>query len=276
MRMRPIVTGLLLLGLAAAPASAQDNRRRGREQREPERQQQEQRERRGPATGRAVPRDSVQPAPPARQSESVPAPSRTTESRGANDYRRNDNNRGNNGRYDNDGRYGDNGRYDNSRRYDNGRYGNDGRYNNGRAVGRPYYPYYSNRGYGQRTIIVPRYVRPTIVNVVPYRPYYYRPSIGIGIYYGSGGYYPYGYTPRGYYDPIPGRPYGGLRITGFPREAQVFADGYYVGIVNDFDGIFQAVNLEAGPHRIEIVEPGYQGVEFEVMIQPGRTTTFRY
>ena len=106
-------------------------------------------------------------------------------------------------------------------------------------------------------------------------PYYYRPSIGIGIYYGYGGYYPYGYTPRGYYDPIPGRPYGGLRITGFSRDAQVFADGYYVGIVNDFDGIFQAVNLEAGPHRIQIVEYGREAVEFDVMIQPGRTMTFR-
>jgi hypothetical protein len=273
MRITPFVTGIVLAGLIAAPAGAQDTRRRGREQR-PEQAQEQQRDRRGPATGRAVPRDSVQQAPP-RQNESRPEPSntpRSNQSRGG-DYGRNDNNRG----YGNNGRYESNGRYDNDGRYDsNGRYGNDRRYGPGRAVGRPYYPYYSNRGYGQRTVIVPRYVRPTIVNVVPYRPYYYRPSIGIGIYYGSGGYYPYGYTPRSYYDPIPGRPYGGLRITGFPRDAQVFADGYYVGIVNDFDGIFQAVNLEAGPHRIEIVEPGYEGIEFDVMIQPGRTTTFRY
>ena len=122
---------------------------------------------------------------------------------------------------------------------------------------------------------MPRIIRPSIVTIAPYRPYRYRPSIGIGIYYGSGGYYPYGYTPRGYYDPIPGRAYGGLRITGASRDAQVFADGYYVGIVDDFNGIFQHVNLEAGPHRIEIVEPGYEGVEFDILIEPGRTTTFR-
>jgi hypothetical protein len=55
----------------------------------------------------------------------------------------------------------------------------------------------------------------------------------------------------------------------------VFADGYYVGIVDDFDGVFQHLNLEAGPHRIEIRTPGYaDAIEFEVMIQPGRTTTF--
>ena len=30
--------------------------------------------------------------------------------------------------------------------------------------------------------------------------------------------------------------YGGVRITDAPREAAVYADGYYVGIVDDFDG----------------------------------------
>jgi hypothetical protein len=136
---------------------------------------------------------------------------------------------------------------------------------------------YSNRGrYGSRTVIVPRIVRPRIVTVVPYRPYVYRPSIGLGRYYGANSAYPYGYTPRGYYDPIPGRLYGGLRITDAPREAQVFADGYYVGIVNDFDGVFQHLNLEAGPHRIEIRVPGYDDVvAFDVNIQPGRTITYR-
>lgn len=141
---------------------------------------------------------------------------------------------------------------------------------------RPYYPYYVNRGYGPRTVIVPRYITPRYVTVVPYAPYVYRPSIGIGVYYGAGGSYPYGYTPRAYYDPIPGEPYGGLRITGAPsRLAQVFADGYYVGIVNDFDGIFQHLNLEAGPHRIEIVDPAFPSIVFDVMIQPGRTVTYR-
>ena len=104
---------------------------------------------------------------------------------------------------------------------------------------------------------MPRVVRPRIVTVVPYRPYVYRPRLGLGLYYGSNGAYPYGYTPRGYYDPIPGRIYGGLRITDAPHEAQVFADGYYVGIVDDFDGVFQHLNLEVGPHRIEVRLPGY-------------------
>lgn len=141
-------------------------------------------------------------------------------------------------------------------RHDNGR-----GYAYGRAVPRGYYR--------------PRIVRPTIVRVVPYRPYVYRPSYSAGVIYGSGGYYPYGYTPRGYYDPIPGRPYGGLRIADAPRYARVFADGYYVGLVNDFDGIFQHLNLEAGPHRIEIQDDGYGAIAFDVYIRPGETLTYR-
>jgi hypothetical protein len=156
-------------------------------------------------------------------------------------------------------------RRDADRRYDNRSYG----YNNGRDYRRPEY---SNRGYGRA---VPRIIRPRIVTVIPYRPYVYRPRLGMGIYYGTGGSYPYGYTPRGYYDPLPGRLYGWLRITGAPHEAHVFADGYYVGIVDDFDGVFQHLNLEAGPHRIEVEIPGYESVAFDVMVQPGRTTTFR-
>jgi hypothetical protein len=160
-------------------------------------------------------------------------------------------------RASNNGRY-DNGRYDNGR-YDNGGY-NNGRYNNGR---------YDNRRYP------PRYIYPSVVRVAPYRPYAYRPSYRIGVYYGTGGYYPYGVTPRGYYDPIPGRYYGGVRITGVPRDAEVFADGYYVGLVNDFDGIFQHMNLEAGSHRIEINWGGMEPIAFNVYVRPGETTTFR-
>ncbi len=59
------------------------------------------------------------------------------------------------------------------------------------------------------------------------------------------------------------------------RDARVFADGYYVGIVNDFDGVFQHVNLEAGPHHMEIEMGGAQGIEFDVYVRPGETTTFR-
>jgi len=126
-------------------------------------------------------------------------------------------------------------------------------------------------GYGYR----PRIIRPTIIQVAPYRPYIYRPNWSIGVYYGYDDYYPYGYTPEGYFDPMPGHYYGGVRITGAPRDARVFADGYFVGIVDDFDGIFQHMNLEAGPHHIEIQWGASQPVAFDVNVRPGETITFR-
>lgn len=155
-------------------------------------------------------------------------------------------------------------------------------YSGDRAVPRTFEtprPYRNDtRGYyGGRTYayVSPRIIRPDFGDFTPYRPYRYRPSLRIGVYYGYDGYYPYGYTPDYYFNPIPGHYYGGLRIVDAPRDAQVFADGYYVGIVDDFDGIFQHLNLEAGPHHIEINEPGLQPVAFDVNIAPGRTMTFR-
>jgi hypothetical protein len=131
------------------------------------------------------------------------------------------------------------------------------------------------RYYGPGRVLAPRFIAPHIVTVLPYRPYYYRPRFSLNVFYGAGGTYPYGYTPRGFYDPLPGRIYGGVRITDAPREAQVFVDGYYAGIVDDFDGVFQHVNLEAGEHRIEVHAPGLEPIAFDVMVQPGRTITLR-
>jgi hypothetical protein len=95
------------------------------------------------------------------------------------------------------------------------------------------------------------------------------------VYYGAGGYYPYGYTPDYYFNPIPGHAYGGVRITGAPRDAQVFADGYYVGIVDDFDGIFQRLHVESGPHRVEVRAPGYEALAFDVRITTDQSTTYQ-
>ncbi len=70
-------------------------------------------------------------------------------------------------------------------------------------------------------------------------------------------------------------PYGAVRIVDAPRDAQVFVDGYYAGVVDDYDGVFQHLNLEAGPHRIEIQTEGYEPIGFNVQAVPGRTITYR-
>src|SRR5262249_4835023 len=111
-----------------------------------------------------------------------------------------------------------------------------------------------------------------------YYPYGYG-SFGLGYFY----YNPYAWYPGYYYDPYyPGRSYygsygygiGTLRLEVWPREAEGYVDGYYAGRVDDFDGTFQALDLQEGPYRIEIVMPGYETLDFNVRIQPGRKITY--
>jgi hypothetical protein len=47
-----------------------------------------------------------------------------------------------------------------------------------------------------------------------------------------------------------------------------------VGVVDDFDGAFQHMNLEAGAHKIEIRLAGQAPIEFDVNVLPGQTITF--
>ena len=143
--------------------------------------------------------------------------------------------------------------------------------------GRPRYiapGWHGGWGHGH-VVVAPRYVTPFVIGYAPWYPYYYRPSIGLGIYYGAYGLYPFGTIPPAYYDPAPSAVYGGLRIIDAPRDAQVFADGSYVGIVDDFDGASQHLNLEPGQHRIEIHPAGATPIAFDVAIEAGRTVTLR-
>jgi hypothetical protein len=60
-----------------------------------------------------------------------------------------------------------------------------------------------------------------------------------------------------------------------PREAEVYLDGYFEGIVDDFDGVFQRLHASAGPHHVEISANGYEPIFFDVQVEPDHTTTYR-
>lgn len=140
---------------------------------------------------------------------------------------------------------------------------------------RGWYDPYRRGWYGTRVFVTPRFIRPHVIGVVPYQPFYYRPSLGLGVLYGAGGLAPFGAIPPAFYNPSSAYGLGGVRITDAPRDAQVFVDGAYAGLVDDFDGVFQHINLDAGQHRIEIHHPNFQPVAFDVFVQPGRTVTLR-
>ncbi len=105
-------------------------------------------------------------------------------------------------------------------------------------------------------------------------------GLGLGGYYGGYGFWdPWsgydGGAGTSYYYPAPGRDEGALRIRVKPREASVYVDGYYVGHVDDFDGLLQKLHLSAGPHRIELRDQRYESLFFDVNIEPDQTITYR-
>jgi PEGA domain len=77
----------------------------------------------------------------------------------------------------------------------------------------------------------------------------------------------YPYPGYGFYPPYP--PYGyasryvddaSIRVQVTPKEAQVYVDGYYAGIVDDFDGVFQRLHVEPGEHELALYLDGYRTV----------------
>lgn len=67
-----------------------------------------------------------------------------------------------------------------------------------------------------------------------------------------------------------------LRFQVTPENAEIFLDGYYVGTVDDFDGMFQRLHLGPGEHDIELYLNGYRSVRQKLLVQPGATFRVRY
>jgi hypothetical protein len=137
-----------------------------------------------------------------------------------------------------------------------GRYYSHGHYYHGHYYGHGYYPYY----YGG------------------YYPYFY-----------FGGYYPYydGYYPYsggGYnydysspYDgPYYGAEPGSVRLIVDPENTKVYVDGYYSGVVDDYDGLFQHLDLPMGKHEIILRLDGYQSQRLKVYVPSGETLKVHY
>jgi len=111
--------------------------------------------------------------------------------------------------------------------------------------------------------------------------------VGVGV---GGVYAPYApYLWAGYQYPIypyPPYPYGyaypwsppdaSLRLEVKPKQAQVFVDGFYAGIVDDFDGTFQRLNVAPGEHEIELWLEGYKTVHQKIYLQVNNTFKVKY
>jgi hypothetical protein len=113
---------------------------------------------------------------------------------------------------------------------------------------------------------------------------YWYPGYGYGYpggygYYGGGGYDTWDSgstyeTPDEARERLQEGPTGELRIKVKPREATVRVDGVVVGTVDDFDGLFQKLELREGRHQISLQLDGYEPLTFDVMITAGQTINY--
>jgi hypothetical protein len=72
-----------------------------------------------------------------------------------------------------------------------------------------------------------------------------------------------------------GPAYGGVQIKGAAHNSPVYVDGYYAGVVDDFDSDNRHLNLTAGVHQVEIRVAGQQPSSFDVNVPPNQTVTIQ-
>ncbi len=66
---------------------------------------------------------------------------------------------------------------------------------------------------------------------------------------------------------------GSARLQVTPRNTQVYIDGYFVGVVDNFDGNLQRLNVEAGEHELQLYLEGHRPFTQKVLF--GRGTTVK-
>ena len=106
-------------------------------------------------------------------------------------------------------------------------------------------------------------------------PYYFADPFWYGY-----PWYPFYQYPIGPYPPYRGYyridSTSSVRLEVTPKEAEVYVDGYYAGLVDDYDGVFQRLHLEPGDHDITLYREGYRAVHQAVYLTPRATFKIRY
>ena len=120
----------------------------------------------------------------------------------------------------------------------------------------------------------PRTHAPVPPRVAPPVPTVRGQVVFIGGYFYDPFYGPYPWWPRHAY------PYwyfpafdhrASVHIDATPKQAAVYVDGFYAGVVDDFNGVFQALPLPPGGHRLTLYLEGYRTMEFNLYLRAGST-----
>jgi hypothetical protein len=98
--------------------------------------------------------------------------------------------------------------------------------------------------------------------------YFYDPFFGPYPWWGPG---TYGYPYFPVYDDR-----AEVKLLVTPKEAAVYVDGYYAGIVDDFNGFGQSLPLSPGGHDITLYLEGYRTVQQKLLLTRSKSYKVRY
>jgi hypothetical protein len=87
--------------------------------------------------------------------------------------------------------------------------------------------------------------------------------------------YPYGPYAFDWVDPVEQRPFADVRVLATPKEAAVYLDGAYAGVVGDFDGVFSRLHTTPGAHAVTLYLEGYRTATRNIYVAPDVTLRLR-
>jgi hypothetical protein len=90
------------------------------------------------------------------------------------------------------------------------------------------------------------------------------------------GYYGFGHNYGGHH--YHGTPGGRVDFNVHPKESQVFVDGAYIGVADDYNGGFFGTTavLTPGTHNVRIVAPDGREKSAKIYVMPGRELNFNF
>ena len=106
-----------------------------------------------------------------------------------------------------------------------------------------------------------------------------RGRVGFGVGYGHRVHHPYrfhaGYAFRGPALIRVGRVnYGAVDFNVRPQKSEIYVDGGFLGIADDFNGYPQTAKLPVGTHNIRVVAPDGREVVRRIYVAPGQEVNF--
>lgn len=76
-------------------------------------------------------------------------------------------------------------------------------------------------------------------------------------------------------EPEPRRAIGSVRIKANPSDARVYIDNALVGLVGEFDGLHDHLELDGGRHVLELRAEGFRTHTQDIVVSAGKTRTVR-